>query len=127
MVTSNSEWIVPATEDERRFFVLEVGDAKQQDTTYFAAIDKQMENGGAEAMLYDLLNYDYGGVDLRNPPKTQWLAEQVEQGLDDKESWLLEILRSGQISEANGSYMLQQDRETDVQRRDMPLHLSPVQ
>ena len=41
--TSNEDWVVPATDDERRFFVLDVDPRHAQDAGYFAAIDEQME------------------------------------------------------------------------------------
>lgn len=53
-LVSNEDWIVPATEDERRFFVLNVSDEKRGDIEYFKVIVDQMENGGLEAMMYDL-------------------------------------------------------------------------
>ncbi|MBH0619629.1 hypothetical protein I3A86_26450, partial [Salmonella enterica] len=52
MMASNEEWIIPATPGERRYFVLNVSDHKQQDLEWFGNINKQMEEGGLEAMLY---------------------------------------------------------------------------
>ena len=110
LITSNEDWVVPATDGERRFFVLDVGDARMQDTEYFRAIDGQMKNGGAEAMLYDLLQFpfdlpyvaeDFGedfkriSIDLRNPPKTEGLAKQIIAGLGDVERWLRSSLIDG--------------------------------
>ncbi|RUM47190.1 MAG: hypothetical protein DSY80_01130, partial [Desulfocapsa sp.] len=95
LVISNNDWIVPATVDERRFFVLKISSKHQRDTKYFAAIDEQMKNGGAEAMLHDLLELDISNVDLRNPPKTQWLIDQIEEGLSDVQAWIREMLLEG--------------------------------
>lgn len=64
ILSSNSEFIVPAEIDERRFYVIEVSEEKKQDKEYFKAIHEQMNNGGREAMLYDMLNIDISGVDL---------------------------------------------------------------
>lgn len=97
MFTSNEKWVVPATEDERRFFVLEVGDEQKQNGAYFAAIDAQMLNGGLEAMLFDLMRFDYSKLDLRNPPMTAALADQIEQGLETNARWLLDVLSDGAI------------------------------
>ena len=49
-VTGNPDWLVPAGFEERRFAVLEIGEAHMQDKAYFAAIDEQMDNGGREAL-----------------------------------------------------------------------------
>ena len=55
LVTGNADWQVPAGFEERRFAVLDVGDAHQQDHAYFAAIDAEMNAGGREALLFHLL------------------------------------------------------------------------
>lgn len=44
--------------DARRFLVLVVSEDRKEDHEYFAAIWKQMETGGYEAMLYELVNLD---------------------------------------------------------------------
>ncbi|MFP6869023.1 MAG: primase-helicase family protein, partial [Nitrospinota bacterium] len=41
LVTSNHEWVVPAGNEERRFFVIDVGDARIKDHIYFGAIVDQ--------------------------------------------------------------------------------------
>jgi hypothetical protein len=76
IIAGNPQRLAPAGEDERRFFALEVSDTHAQDTGYFGKMIRQLENGGYEALLYDLMHYDYAGVDLRNPPKTDALLKQ---------------------------------------------------
>jgi Family of unknown function (DUF5906) len=70
LVTGNQDWIVPAAKEERRFAVLDVGDKHREDHKYFAAIERQMEAGGREALLHHLLNFDLSQVNLRTIPKT---------------------------------------------------------
>jgi hypothetical protein len=48
IIASNSNWIVPADLDDRRFFVLDVSDKRVGDGAYFGAIAEQMERGGRE-------------------------------------------------------------------------------
>src|ERR1700744_2087702 len=55
MMASNEDWVVPAGERERRYFNLKVSDEKLQNHGWFKAINDQLENGGYEAMLHDLL------------------------------------------------------------------------
>jgi hypothetical protein len=70
-MASNSTWIVPASSDERRYFVLDVGTGSQQNNEYFAAIQKQMDTGGSEALLELLLNMDLKDFDIRKVPQTK--------------------------------------------------------
>ena len=71
LVTTNNDWAVPAGLGARRFAVLKVSDTHQMDIPYFAAIMEQIENGGREALLHYLLNYDLSSVDLRIVPRTE--------------------------------------------------------
>jgi hypothetical protein len=97
MLLSNEDWAVPATPGERRFFVTDVSDTHVKDTAYFGAITKEMKNGGAAAMLYDLLRHDYSAIDLRNPPETDALRDQIETGLPANLAWLASALTEGQF------------------------------
>jgi hypothetical protein len=76
IMSSNSDWVVPAGADARRYFVLNVSDARMQDGTYFAAIVKQMNSGGREALLHSLQHRDISDFDPRRVPQTEALAEQ---------------------------------------------------
>jgi hypothetical protein len=85
ILSSNSDWVVPAGKDARRFFVLDVSEAKKQDTEYFGAIVTQMESGGREAYLDDLLHRDLSGFNVRDVPQTAALAQQkmhTRRGVD---------------------------------------------
>jgi hypothetical protein len=100
LMATNSEWAVPATADERRYFVLDVSDAHRQDLQYFAAIDAQMKAGGLEAMLFDLRSRDIAKFEVRRIPYTAALVEQQVQtfhGRGDVAGWLYEIISSGEL------------------------------
>lgn len=96
---SNEKWVVPAgLDDERRYFVLECGTARQKDTAYFGAIDDQMENGGLEAMVADLMAWTPQGGNwnvLRNPPQTEALKEQATQSLDLVDGLMVQMIEDG--------------------------------
>jgi hypothetical protein len=84
--TTNAEWAIPATESERRFLVLDVMATRMQDAAYFGAIQADLYRNGGEGFS-NLLDYFLflprdPAIDLRNPPKTRALAEQVALGMD---------------------------------------------
>jgi Mesyanzhinovviridae DNA primase len=76
IMSSNSDWVVPAGAEARRYFVLNVADTHMQDGDYFGAIAREMGNGGREALLDLLLNRDLSEFDVRKVPHTAALAEQ---------------------------------------------------
>ena len=95
IMASNADWVVPARKRERRYFVLDVADEKAQDKAYFKAIVDQMNNGGREAMLFELLNIDLGDFHPRDFPATEALINQKIESLDEKARWLFDILHEG--------------------------------
>ncbi|MGA2026261.1 MAG: primase-helicase family protein, partial [Syntrophobacteraceae bacterium] len=100
IIATNNDWAIPAGLDERRFFVLEVSNAHQQDHKYFNALHDEMNNGGREAMLYDLLHMDLSGVNLRNVPQTQGLFEQKLLSADSvTKFWLSKLSQGAQLRE----------------------------
>lgn len=101
-MASNEAWVVPAGGDARRYFVLNVSEAKKQNLAYFKEIAKQMKNGGREALLHYLLNRDISRFDIRKVPMTEALAEQKahsRKGIDA----LVELLAAeGSLPVAKG-------------------------
>jgi hypothetical protein len=95
-MASNSDWVIPATHDERRYAVFDVSDHRVgQITEYFTPISEQMENGGLAAMVYDMLRRDLAGFDVRNFPLTSALADQKTHSLDSLHRWWLAVLQRG--------------------------------
>ena len=92
LVTGNNRWLIPAGIEERRFAVLDVSDAQRQNNEYFRAIDEQLDNGGREALLRYLLDYDLKDIPLRTIPRTAALAEQKVNSLSPEQHWWLDIL-----------------------------------
>ena len=67
--STQSTWAVPASHDERRYLVLDVGDAQRRNREYFGAIRRQMEEeGGYAALLHMLLTMDLSGFDVTAVP-----------------------------------------------------------
>jgi hypothetical protein len=98
VIASNNEWVVPAGEDERRFYVADVSNAHQQEHAYFKAIFEQLENGGYEAMLYDLQRWEYSIDDLRQAPKTSALLDQIKNTMDVAGKFWIERIEDGTLN-----------------------------
>lgn len=97
IMASNEDWVVPAGADERRYFVLDVGEERKQDTAYFRAIRKAMNEGGREALLHYLLTYDLSAFEVRKVPQTDALLRQKELSLTPESEWLLGVIEMGEI------------------------------
>lgn len=95
IMTSNEDWVVPAGKDERRFCVLDIHPRCAKNYDYFREMDAELDAGGREALLYDLMNFDLSTVNPREIPKTGALLEQKLRSLDSVESWWFERLMSG--------------------------------
>ena len=93
-IACNDEWAVNATEDERRYFVLKIPPKDYTTTAYFNSIWEEMENGGYEAMMFDLLNLDIK-INLRKAPVTAGLIGQIEESLSRPMEFWHEVLSRG--------------------------------
>lgn len=97
-MASNDDWVVPAGADERRYFIVDVGDSKMQNGAYFAAIQREMDSGGREALLHFLMTRDLSGFEVRNFPKTDALREQKVLSMSPEEQWWFEKLNDGNLT-----------------------------
>lgn len=97
ILASNYAWVVPAGVDDRRFFVLDVGDGSKNAHGYFEAIQRQMDNGGREALLHHLLTMDIKDFNVRNVPKTEALQQQKMYSFDPEEEWWYSKLQEGRL------------------------------
>lgn len=97
LLSSNNDWVVPATQDERRYLVLDAVATHKGDFAYFAALDAQMENGGLAAMLHELVTMDIRDFHPRQVPDTPELSEQKLHSLDSVHRWWMAVLSRGFI------------------------------
>jgi hypothetical protein len=96
-VSSNELWVVPATEDERRYFVLNVNETRRGDHEYFDKLREEMEGDGPAALRHFLEQIDLSDFSIRNVPNTDALGEQKLQGLKGFDKWWFEILDLGEL------------------------------
>lgn len=99
IIASNSDWIIPAADRERRFFVLDVNDTHIQNKDYFTTIFEQMHNGGLEAMFYDLLHMDISTINLSSMPRTEAMFDQALYTMEPVKKFWFECLRLKRLSE----------------------------
>ena len=115
IVASNHDWVIPAAAEERRFCVLDVSDARAQDHEYFGALVRQMEEGGLEAMLYDLLHEDLSGFNVRKAPVTAALQDQKFRSMDSFAKWWFGRLSDGQVRDDDSGWVEAVPRDELVQ------------
>lgn len=108
VIASNEDWVIPASPDERRFAVFEADAAARAalPADFFADLNRQMRDGGAAAMLYDLQRLELGDWHPRSDvPATAALIEQKVQGFrsDPIAFWWHRALEDGELSAGLGA------------------------
>lgn len=96
-VIGNENWLVPATDDERRFAVFNVGAGRQKDRKFFKSMRERMESGGYRLLLTYLENYNIGDLDINEAPMTQGLVDQKHASLEPFPQWWLDCISDGRL------------------------------
>lgn len=101
MMSTNNDWKVAAGPESRRYFVLKVNNDVANNREYFGAIKHQMESGGYQAMLHELLHRDILS-NLRYAPvtaelKAQRTLMQVQSLYDSLPGWLAYVIDTGTL------------------------------
>jgi hypothetical protein len=91
-MASNLDWVVPASLRARRWFIPKVSDHRIGDHDYFRALYREIDGGGLEAMLFELLRRDIRNFDPRAVPLTEPLAIQKLHSLDTLHRWWMTCL-----------------------------------
>jgi len=110
VMASNSEWVIPAAMEERRFAVFDVSNKHRRDKKYFNSVFNQMLNkGGCEAMLHDLLNLDLKTYreqyDIGEIPRTAALMDQIVHSMNSAQKFWFERLRDGTLLPSNDNWI----------------------
>jgi hypothetical protein len=119
IIASNNRWVVPGGANERRFFVMDVSNERQQDTTYFKAIlDQMYGNGkaGIRAMYYDLLKTKVDHDLIAHIPKTEATGDQITQGMETEELFWFERLTIGTLVDRHDHWKYLSVNETLYQQ-----------
>jgi phage/plasmid-associated DNA primase len=97
IIASNNEWPVQIEKGDRRFSIFHVSDVFVQNFNYFRELQKELDNGGRAAMLYDLLEYKIDTDMLRNPINNEDKANIAQSSMKPIEHWWLSVLQRGAI------------------------------
>ena len=98
VVIGNEEWLVPASADERRWAVFEVGEGRKQDRPYFTEMRLGLdEQGGAAHLLRYLMDYKIT-QDVNLAPNTAGLISQKISSLEPVPQWWYDTLTAGMIA-----------------------------
>lgn len=104
MVASNMASIVPADLADRRWQIFEVNDRRRGDRAYFTALANQLDAGGREGMLYDLLSRDVAaGPDPRHTIKTSGRFDQILRAQGPEFRYIFQLLDDGLLPQPDAS------------------------
>jgi hypothetical protein len=96
---SNHNHFAHVDKDDRRFLFIRLSSVHKQDQIYFDAVNDALDNNDAiAAMMYDLVNLDLTGFNVRKRPITEEHLSQRLQSLGGFERYWYEVLQSGFFS-----------------------------
>uniref|UniRef100_UPI0040474C89 primase-helicase family protein n=1 Tax=Aliarcobacter sp. TaxID=2321116 RepID=UPI0040474C89 len=110
ILDSNNDFVVPVTNDERRYIILKVSSIYKANDEYFNPLYKLTSiKEFKESLMFDLMNFDFKPCEkyLRKAPKTEASIEQLLHNLDSYEQWFYDVLESGELK--NCIYSLDND------------------
>ena len=95
---SNHNHFANVEKDDRRFLFIRLSTVHKQDQLYFDAVNDALDNDDAiAAMMYDLMNLDLSGFNIRKRPLTEEHLSQRLQSLNGFERLWFEVLQSGRF------------------------------
>lgn len=114
-MATNEEWVIPATGDARRYYINKVEDSyafgeksPSDRKQYFDILWGEMDNGGREALVYDLINMDLGDWHPRfSIPYTEEFKNQAMISITGVAKLLSSFLELGEFpGDADSDYKL---------------------
>jgi hypothetical protein len=102
LMSTNDDWAVPATEDERRYGVFDVSEKKKGNKNYFKALAKACDDKSVQAaFLYEMLHRDISNFHPGEIPESVGLKEQRMHSLKPEAKWLADCLSRGYFLDGN--------------------------
>ncbi len=97
IAATNADHFKNTEHDDRRDFTLRVSETRKGDHEFWRDLYEEIENGGVEAMVHDLLAMDLSDFNVREKPNTKELTEQKLNSLGPIAHWWYECLLQGSI------------------------------
>lgn len=102
-MATNSDWVISAGDDERRYFINEVDNKYSKNAMpdnlrqrYFNKIWKELDSAGLSAILYDLQHMQLGEWHPRHDvPETEELRRQIAMSLPKLKYAFLSMIEDG--------------------------------
>jgi len=115
-VATNADHLKQTDRDDRRDFSLRVSESRKGDHAYWKTLYQEINNGGVEAMVHDLLAMDLSSFNVRAKPDTAELLEQKLQSLGPIQRWWYECLVHGGMTEDEAwpDYLATLDAVADI-------------
>jgi len=99
IIIGNESWLVPASVDERRFAVFEIGNGRKQQNDWFFEMRDLVDNhGGKEILLHFLQTWDLNRADITIIPKTEGLLEQKVKSMGVIERFWFTALNDAELA-----------------------------
>ncbi len=104
IMSSNSDFVVPASIGSRRFCILDVLSENRKDDKFFESMRKDMEAGGYKELFYRLKNRDISKFNINNYPETDALNKQRMFALEKEDKFIYEKLEFGIMDDERGTW-----------------------
>lgn len=102
-MTSNADWVVPASKDERRFYVAGTKDGMHTKKDWQSFHKWLKEDGVLEALMYEMVNRDVSKFNNVFCPVTTELSEQKHETLYGIDRFVVDAVENGYFGQYNAN------------------------
>lgn len=112
-MSTNADFAIPASRDERRWCVCDVSSIRKDDRQYFNALKRACGSQEVQsAFLYEMLNLDLTGFHTGDIPESAGLRDQRYHSMDSVQKWIAQCLINESFEVINGDAQPWQDQMT---------------
>jgi hypothetical protein len=98
-MATNSDYVVSASNDERRFFLVDALDTYKGNQAYFKALAAACDDvKNQQLFLYQMLKIDLSNFNISDIPETKALKDQRYNSLNSAGKWFFECLKNGTMN-----------------------------